>query len=72
MIQLIGATLALMEIVLTAALVGVIRGTASAAQNVGAIAALGFGGYIAPAGLRIRAGQRHLDDRSPLFLARRW
>jgi len=41
----------LMEIVLTASLVSVILGTASAAQNVGAIAALGVGGYIALAGL---------------------
>jgi aquaporin Z len=41
----------LMEIVLTAALVSVILGTASAAQNVGAIGALGVGGYIALAGL---------------------
>jgi aquaporin Z len=41
----------LMEIVLTAVLVSVILGTASAAQNVGAIAALGVGGYIALAGL---------------------
>ncbi len=41
----------LMEIVLTATLVSVILGTASAAQNVGAIAALGVGGYIALAGL---------------------
>ena len=40
----------LMEIVLTALLVSVILGTASAAQNVGAIAALGVGGYIALAG----------------------
>jgi aquaporin Z len=40
-----------MEIVLTATLVSVILGTASAAQNVGAIAALGVGGYIALAGL---------------------
>jgi aquaporin Z len=40
-----------MEIVLTAVLVSVILGTASAAQNVGAIAALGVGGYIALAGL---------------------
>src|SRR4051812_31048369 len=38
----------LMEIVLTALLVSVILGTASAAQNVGAIAALGVGGDIAP------------------------
>ncbi|MCW2997953.1 MAG: major intrinsic protein [Solirubrobacterales bacterium] len=60
-IQHLGATLPgpgyeewqalLMEIVLTAALVSVILGTASAAQNVGAIAALGVGGYIALAGL---------------------
>jgi aquaporin Z len=41
----------LIEGVLTAGLVGVILGTASAAQNVGAIAALGVGGYIALAGL---------------------
>jgi aquaporin Z len=40
-----------MEIVLTASLVSVILGTASAAQNVGAIAALGVGGYIALANL---------------------
>jgi aquaporin Z len=40
-----------MEIVLTALLVSVILGTASAAQNVGAIAAFGVGGYIALAGL---------------------
>ena len=39
-----------MEIALTAGLVSVILGTASAAQNVGAIAALGVGGYIALAG----------------------
>ena len=60
-IQHLGATLPgpsyadgqalLMEIVLTATLVSVILGTASAAQNVGAIAALGVGGYIALAGL---------------------
>ena len=41
----------LLEIVLTALLVSVILGTASAAQNVGAIAAPGVGGYIALAGL---------------------
>lgn len=41
----------LMEIVLTGALVSVILGTASAAQNVGAIGALAVGGYIALAGL---------------------
>ena len=40
-----------MEIVLTALLVSATLGTASAAQNVGAIAALGVGGYIALAGL---------------------
>src|SRR5271156_2784424 len=60
-IQHLGATLPgpgyanwqalLMEIVLTATLVSVILGTASAAQNVGAIAALGVGGYVALAGL---------------------
>ena len=41
----------LMEIALTATLVSVILGTASAAQNVGPIAALAVGGYIALAGL---------------------
>jgi aquaporin Z len=41
----------LMETALTAGLVSVILGTASAAQNVGAIGALGVGGYIALAGL---------------------
>jgi aquaporin Z len=41
----------LMEIVLTTALVSVILGTASAAQNVGTLGALGVGGYIALAGL---------------------
>jgi aquaporin Z len=41
----------LMETALTTGLVSVILGTASAAQNVGAIAALGVGGYIALAGL---------------------
>jgi aquaporin Z len=40
-----------MEIVLTGVLVSVILGTASAAQNVGTIGALGVGGYIALAGL---------------------
>jgi aquaporin Z len=41
----------LMEIALTATLVSVILGTASSAQNVGTIGALGVGGYIALAGL---------------------
>src|SRR5437588_1140297 len=41
----------LMEVVLSVGLVSVILGTASAAQNVGPIAALGVGGYIALAGL---------------------
>jgi len=41
----------LMEIALTGALVSVILGTASGAQNVGSIGALGVGGYIALAGL---------------------
>jgi aquaporin Z len=41
----------LMEVVLTTTLVSVILGTASAAQNVGRVAALGVGGYIALAGL---------------------
>jgi aquaporin Z len=40
-----------MEIALTGGLVSVILGTASAAQNVGTIGALGVGGYIALAGL---------------------
>ena len=60
-IQHLGATLPgpgyaswqalLMEVVLTFVLVSVILGTASAAQNVGRVAALGVGGYIALAGL---------------------
>jgi aquaporin Z len=41
----------LMEIVLTGGLVSVILGTASTAQNVGTIGALGVGSYIALAGL---------------------
>ena len=41
----------LMEIALTAVLLSVILGTASGAQNVGALGALGVGGYIALAGL---------------------
>jgi aquaporin Z len=41
----------LMEIALTAGLVSVILGTASGAQNVGTLGALGVGGYIALAGL---------------------
>jgi aquaporin Z len=40
-----------MEIALTAGLVSVILGTASGAQNVGTLGALGVGGYIALAGL---------------------
>jgi aquaporin Z len=41
----------LMELVLTLGLVSTILGTASKAQNVGPLAALGVGGYIALAGL---------------------
>ena len=41
----------LIEVVLTGILVSVILGTASAAQNVGAIGAIGVGGYIALAGM---------------------
>lgn len=41
----------LMEIALTGGLVSVILGTASAAQNIGTIGAIGVGGYIALAGL---------------------
>ena len=41
----------LMEIALTGVLLSVILGTASAAQNVGTLGALGVGGYIALAGL---------------------
>lgn len=40
-----------MEMILTAGLVSVILGTASGAQNIGIIGALGVGGYIALAGL---------------------
>ena len=79
-IQHLGATLPgpgyhdwqafLMEIALTAGLLSVILGTASAAQNVGAIGALGVGGYIALAGLWGSAGERHLDEPCPLVRAR--
>ncbi len=41
----------LLEVALTAGLVSVILGTASKAQNVGSVGALGVGGYIALAGL---------------------
>jgi len=41
----------LLEIVLTGGLVSVILGTASRAQNVGSVGALGVGGYVALAGL---------------------
>jgi aquaporin Z len=40
-----------MEVILTFGLVSVILGTASGAQNIGIIGALGVGGYIALAGL---------------------
>jgi len=41
----------LIEVVLSAGLVSVVLGTASSAQNVGTIGALGIGGYVALAGL---------------------
>ena len=41
----------LMEVILTFGLVSVILGTASGAQNIGIIGALGVGGYVALAGL---------------------
>ena len=56
----------LMEIALTAGLLSVILGTASGAQNVGRIGALGVGGYIALAGLWAAPSQRHLDEPSAL------
>ena len=59
----------LMEIALTTALVSVILGTASAAQNVGAIAALGVGGYIALAGLWGGAGEWGVDEPGALVRA---
>ena len=40
-----------MEVVLTLGLVSVILGTASGAQNIGIIGAIGVGSYIALAGL---------------------
>lgn len=46
-----GAAAMWMEMILTLGLVSVILGTASGAQNVGALAAIGVGGYIALAGL---------------------
>lgn len=50
------------ETVLTLGLVSVILGTASAAQNVGPLAALGVGGYIVAAGLWASPGQRRVDE----------
>ena len=55
----------LLEIALTGTLVSVILGTASAAQNVGTIGALGVGGYIALAGLWAAPDQRRLDEPRP-------
>jgi aquaporin Z len=46
-----GAAAMWIEVILTMGLVSVILGTASGAQNVGALAAFGVGGYIALAGL---------------------
>ena len=56
----------LMEIVLTALLVSVILGTASAAQNVGAIAALASAATLPgrPVG---GSGQRRVDEPGPLL-----
>ncbi len=62
----------LMEIVLTALLVSVILGTASAAQNVGAIGALGVGGYIALAGLWRQPVSGNFDEPGLLLRSRPW
>ena len=58
----------LMEIVLTGGLVSVILGTASAAQNVGTIGALGVGGYIALAGTVGGSGDR-IDESGAVVRA---
>ena len=60
----------LWEMVLTTGLVSVILGTASGAQQIGPLAAIGVGSYIALAGLWGVAGQRRLDEPRPLTRAR--
>ena len=60
----------LMEIALTATLVSVILGTASAAQNVGTIGALGVGGYIALAGLWAAPVSGVVDEPGPFVRTR--
>jgi Major intrinsic protein len=73
----------LMEIALTGVLLSVILGTASAAQNVGAIGALGVGGaerwcdrrtrrrrLHRPRWPLVRAGERHLDEPGALIRPR--
>ena len=59
-----------MEIVLTALLVSVILGTASAAQNVGAIARVRRRRLHRPGRPVVSAGQRHLDEPGPLVRPR--
>ncbi|OLL73224.1 major intrinsic protein [Pseudonocardia sp. Ae168_Ps1] len=59
-------TATLWELVLTTGLVSVILGTASGAQQIGPLAAIGVGGYIALAGLWGGAGQRCVDEPGPL------
>ena len=60
-----------MEAVLTFGLVSVILGTASGAQNLGIIGALGVGGYIALAGPVGQPDLRRLDEPGPHLRARR-
>ncbi len=63
-------TAMLWELVLTTGLVSVILGTASGAQQIGPLAAIGVGSYIALAGLWGGAGQRRVDEPGPLDRAR--
>ena len=59
-----------MEVVLTLGLVSVILGTASGAQNIGIIGAIGVGSYIALAGLWGSPISGHVDEPGPHVRAR--
>src|SRR5262249_36794485 len=59
-------TALLWEMVLTVGLVSVILGTASGAQALGPLAAIGVGSYIVLAGAVGSTGQRCVDEHRPL------
>ena len=65
-------TAMLWELVLTTGLVSVILGTSSGAQQIGSLAAIGVGSYIALAGLCGVAGQRGVDEPGPLGSGPPW